>query len=483
MRQHAHREELGWYVTWSAMASISVIHALSHFFSGRFGLVVSLLLVTVASVQRTREQLYLSKRERALIPFVLIIFGFAQVIQSLSNPLANRGRDFGAYYVAAKLMAEIPPQSPYRIPLYSDGRMQFIVPVAPDSSWHAAESHYQVAASMPFIYPPLLAVMLKPLSRLSFETGYQVWKALSACLVLAGVALALNLGGVDLTRRLALILGVGLFSYSPLTYDILLGQTGTIILFLLSISIWLMARGRTTLSAFSFALATLIKLTPVLAIPVLVLHRRWRWLASYALSIAALLAYSVWQSNWQLQHQFWQNVLPSIGCGASVCVNYSTVAFVQELFLGMVPDTMQNPILLPPHACTLSRLVALAVYLWMLIRLYRKKIDADPVRDLVVMVLVGLAVSPISWWHHFTLALLPFLYLWGRDAGQERHLLILITLAVGTNVVSLLIFVTDHHGLQLILASIVPLLTIAVAHRAFAAPSLEYARDPGSRLA
>lgn len=474
-----------WYVVWGAMACISVVNALAHFaiVSGRVGLLLSFLLIALASVQMTRQQSFLSKTERSVIPIALIIFGFAQVTQSLRNPSTNRGHDFGAYYVAGKLMAETPAQSPYRIPLYSDGRMQFMVPVAPDSSWHAAEAHYHVASSMPFIYPPLLAVMLKPVSRLSFEAGYQLWKAMSVALLLAGVLFALNLGGILLTRRLMLVLGVALFSYSPFTYDVLLGQTGTILLFLLSASVWLMARGRTALSAFSFAFATMIKLTPLLIVPALVLHRRWRWLAWYVGSIAALMAYSVWRSGWQIEREFWKDVLPSIGCGASVCVNYSAVAFVQELFLGTVPDTMERPILLPPHACTVSRLVALAIYVWMLVRLYRRRTDADPVRDTIVMVLVGLAVSPISWWHHFTIALLPFIYLWGRDAIRQKDLLTLIILAVGTNVVSLVLFLTNQHAIQLLLASIVPILTIALAYRAFNAPALEHTRDAAPQLA
>ncbi|GAC1307478.1 MAG: hypothetical protein NVSMB27_45480 [Ktedonobacteraceae bacterium] len=484
MSSHTQHGEVWWYVSWGTMACISVLNTLAHLpvVSGPVGSVASFLLIALSIVQIRREQPFLSKLELSLIPIALVLFAFAQVTQSLRKPSSNRGHDFGAYYVAGKLMAESPAESPYRIPLYSDGRMQFIAPVDPGSSWHAAETHYHVASSMPFIYPPLLAVMLKPLSRLSFEAGYQLWKALSVSLLLAGVALALSLGGIHVTRRLSLVLGVALFSYSPFTYDVLLGQTGTLLLFLLSASVWLMARGRTALSAFSFAFATLIKLTPVLAIPVLVLHRRWRWLACYVVWISGLLAYSVWQSSWQIHRQFWQEVLPSIGCGASVCVNYSAVAFVQELFLGTVPDTMEKAILLPPHACNVSRLVALAIYGWMLVRLYRRRSDANPVRDVIVMLLLGLAISPISWWHHFTVALLPFIYLIGRNSRRQKGLLTLLILAVGTNVISLVLFLTNQHAIQLVLASIVPILTIALSYRAFNAPALEHTRDAAPQL-
>lgn len=479
MSEQLRRDELLRYLTWGGMACISVVNTLARlpFISGRTGLVVSFLLVALAIRQMPRESPFLPKTKQSLIPIVLIIFGFAQITQYLRHPSSNRGHDFGAYYVAGKLLAENPAQSPYWIPLYPDGRMQFIAPVSPDSRWHAVESRYHVSSSMPFIYPPLLALLLKPVSRLSFESAYQIWKAISVSLLLAGVALALSLAEIPITRTLLLVFAVALFSYSPFAYDVLLGETGTFILFLLSISLWLLVRGRTALSAFSFALATLIKLTPILVLPVFVLHRRWKWLAWYLSSLAALMAYSIWQSGWPIQRQFWLAVLPSIACGASVSENYSGVAFVQELFLGRVPDTLANPILLPPHACTVSRLVALAIYVGMLARLYRRRIDADPVRDSVVMVLVGLAVSPISWWHHFTVALLPFLYLSNKDTGKLSGLLTLLTMAVGTNVIPLVLFLTEQHEMQLVLASIVPFLTIVIAFKAFSPPGKEQGHE------
>jgi hypothetical protein len=464
----ATRDQRLWYVTWAVMACNAVTTTLTHvaWLGAGPGLITSAVLISAAALQIARGCPFLSEVEGAAVPIALVLFGFAQGTQALRNPGANRAIDFGAYYVAGKLMAETPAQSPYRIPLYADGRMQFIVPASPDSQWQAAASHYHVATSMPFIYPPLVAVLLKPMARLSFDLGYLAWKAMSVTLLLAGLAFALQVSGIPLTRRLAVVLEVGIFSSSPILYDILLGQTGAVLLFLLSVSVWLLVRGHTALSALSFALATLIKLTPLLAIPILVLHRRWRWLGWYAVSVTVLAGYSIWESGWELQRQFWREVLPSIACGASVCQNSSVVAWVQELFLGSVPTTMDKAVVLPAMACTVSRLVAFAVYCAMLVRFYRQRIAGDAARDLVVMVLVGLAVSPITWWHHYTIALLPFLYLWGRGLPRQRGLLAFTMLTVGTNLFVLATGLVEQHAIQLMLAAVVPMLTLTLAFRA-----------------
>lgn len=467
------------------MACIAFVNTVARVgvLSGGRGLILSAALIALTVLQITRGYSFLSEREKTLVPIALVLFGFAQTTQTLRNPGPSRAIDFAAYYVAGKLMAETPARSPYLIPFYADGRMQFIVPALPESAWQAAASEFHVTTSMPFIYPPLVAVMLRPLSHLSFEAGYLVWKGLSVILLLAGIGFALSVSGIALTRTMVVVIAVGVFSYSPVSYDILLGQTGAVLLFLVSGSVWLMVRGRTAVSALGFGLATLIKLTPVMAVPVLVMHRRWKWLGWYAVWLAVLMGYSVWQGGWGIQQQFWREVLPSISCGASVCQNNSGVAWVQELFLGRVPETMDKPILLPAMACAVSRLVAFGIFCLALVRLYKRRIDREPVRDIVAMVLVSLAVSPISWWHHYTVALLPFFYLWGRSRDGQNGLLALITLAVGTNLVVLALWLTGQHALQLMLAGVVPLLTIAVALRALRCPAINNASELATQTA
>jgi hypothetical protein len=214
----------------------------------------------------------------------------------------------------------------------------------------------------------------------------------------------------------------------------------------------------------------MIKLTPVLVVPVLVIHRRWRWLAAYAVWMIALLGFSVWQAGWGLHSEFVHKALPSMSCGAPVCQNTSVVALVQEMFLRRVPVGAHPSETIPAEACAVSRWVALAIYLLMLGRCFVKRRDGLVARDIVVIAMLGIAVSPISWWHHSVLDLLPFIYLWGTGAAKgDRALtagdwmLTALVLVVSTNVVGFVALGLGNPVAQRVFAAIVPGLTIAVA--------------------
>jgi hypothetical protein len=465
------RSPAAWYGLWSAMLLVSVGNALLNIpaLSSSRGLVFSWLLAAVAGTQMlVGGARFLGRRIVALSVILLIVFAFAQGAQRIRATVpgpSSRGADFCAYYIAGKFVSPHPVESLYQLPFYADGRMNLQAMVPVSSAWHAASMDYQLPYSAPFIYPPFFAVLMKPLSHLSYAAAFAAWSMLSTLLMLAAVLLSLDLGGVRVNGKLALMLGVGVFCYYPILDDLYFGQIGGMILFLVAAAAWLLVKKRDWLSAFCLAAATLIKLTPVLVVPVLVFHRRWKWLGAYVAWMIGLLAFSVWQAGWAMHLEYWRVVMPSISCGAAVCQNSSIMAYVQELFLGHVALSMQAPQTIPPYACAVSRWVSLAVYGWILFRCYLRRRDGLVVRDLAVMALLGIVVSPISWWHHYTLGLLPFLYLWGKRPEKGNRLLLVLFLAVATNAIGIVRIAVMNHVWQLILAAILPALTIAVAYR------------------
>jgi len=468
------RAQTLWYFLWSAMFLISAGNALAPHpvFSGNVGLICSALLALIAGIQILHGVKFLRQnKEVTLSAVVLVVFCVAQLVQYVRTtalPSPNHGVDFSAYYLAGKVISETPAQSLYQLPRFADGRMNLNAPVPISSPWHAAAIRYHMPFAYPYIYPPFLAVLMKPFAHLSFSTALALWNMVTVLLVVGAVIISLSLGGVRLDGKLALLLGVGLFSYYPFLDNLFFGQSGGVILFLLAAGVWLLSRNRIGLSALCLALATVIKLTPVLAVPVLIFHRRWKWLMAYVAWIISLLILSVWQAGWIAHQQFWNEVLPSISSGAPICQNSSIMAFVQELFLGHVPLGQSPSLTLPPYAATVSRLVAFLVYILMLGRFYLRRHDGKLVRDLVIMTLLGIVVSPISWMHHYTIALLPFLYLWCNMPNKGKRTLLALFIAIGTNVVGIFQVPEQNHIIQLILAAIVPGLMIAVAYRSLA---------------
>lgn len=466
------RSEALWFILWTAMLVVSAGNALARtpIFSGNTGFAFSVLLAAIAGIQLILGVKFLGRREVVLSAVLLIVFCAAQLVQRacmMGPPFPSRGVDFSAYYIAGKLVSERPSQSLYQLPYLADGRMDLNAEDPESSVWHADAVRYHVPFSAPFIYPPFFAVLMKPFAHLSFASSYAAWNMVTTLLAAGAVLLSLSLGGVKINGRLALILGVGLFSYFPLLIGLICGQIGGLILFLIAAGVWLLSRERIWTSALCFAAATLIKLTPALMVPALIFHRQWKWLMAYGAWMIALLIFSVWQAGWSMHQQFWHEVMPSISCGAPICQNSSMMAYVQELFLGLVPVS-HSPLTLPPYACAVSRLVAFAVYCLMLMRCYLRRREGLLARDIVVMALLGIVVSPISWWHHYTLGLLPFLYLWCKMPARGNRLLLALFVAVATNVVGFTGLSVENHVAQLMLAAIIPGLTIALAYRSLA---------------
>ncbi len=321
---------------------------------------------------------------------------------------------------------------------------------------------------------------MKPLVHLSFGAAYRVWTGMTILLVLGSVLIVLRMCDVTFDGRLALLLGVGLFSYIAFLDTLYNGQIGGVILLLLTVGVWALSDDRMGLSAFCFAVATLIKLTPVLAVPLFVFHRRWKWLIAYAAGLICLLIFSGWQAGWMIQNQFWHEVLPSISNGAPGFPNLSIVAFLREVSAVSLPLIESAPRALQAHLSGIPRIVAFLAYLLVLGRCFLRRHQRALVTDVVIVGLVAIVVSPVAWRHHFTTALLPFLYLGFRVPRKLYPLLIALLIAVGTDILVFVRALLPGPYVPAVLTAIVPGLTIALAY-ALLAPSREMPPGPRKR--
>jgi hypothetical protein len=451
-----------WFVVWAAMAAVAAFNALAPYgpLSGRAGIVIGMLLLAFAALlSAVGGPILRHRKDAALAWVVLVLFGvgvFGQRLHTIGQRI-----DFSAYYVAAHVAGGHPPGELYYQATFPDGR---IAPVDAVSGWQEVVQRNGVGEAITFVYPPFFAVLLKPFAYFSYETAYELWSALSVLLMFASVLICLELGGSRLSAELTVILVVGLFSYSPFFSELVVGQVASLLLFLCALGVWLLSRERDWPSAFCFAVATMIKITPILGVPLLVMHRKWRWLVAYCCWMVGLLVFSVWQAGWPAHEQFWHGVMPSVSCGIATAGNISVVAYVQDLLLGFVPmDGHQST--LPRLACTVSKGVSFVALVVVMLRFCRYRREGNLVLHLVLLLLLSLAISPITWIHHYVIALLPFLYLWSREQRARRDWLLLATvLVVGSNIAGYLLLFSRHHGSQLVLAAFVPCLTVALVY-------------------
>jgi Glycosyltransferase family 87 len=459
-----------WFGIWGAMALMASVNSLAPYWvlSEWQGLSFGALLVIAAAVQLAHSVPFLSRRQNTLAKVVLVLFGVGLFGQRVHmNP---PGIDFKPYYIAGHLAAEHPPGKLYYPAFFADGRT---VPLGAARGWREVVRHYGVSEAITFVYPPFFAVLLTPLAHFSYGVAFKLWTALTVVLTFASIWLIFRLGGMQISAEHGVILVVGLFSYTPFFHELAVGQVASLLLFFFALGVWLLSSDRNWPSAFCFAVATMIKITPIVVVPLLAMHRKWRWLAAYGCWIGALSGFSIWWMGWMAYEQFLHSVIPSFSCGVATYGNVSIVAFVQELFLGRMPmDGI--PATLPTGACLVSKIVAFAVLTLLMLRFYRYRREESLELHVGLLLLVSLVISPIAWIHHYVIALLPFLYLWccERESGRD-YLFLATVLAVGTSVTAFpLPLIVHNHAAQLVLAGIVPCLTIA----------LVYYRVPGKRL-
>jgi Glycosyltransferase family 87 len=459
-----------WWVVWGAMALLGSVNAMEPYWilSGWRGLELVALLLAIAVVQLACGVSFLPRNELVVAKVVLVLFGVGLLGQRMH--IYSPRIDFKPYYVAGHLAAAHPPGRLYYQAYFPDGRAESVKAA---DGWDDVVHQYGVSDVITFVYPPFFAALLTPLAHFSPAVAFEGWNTLTVLLTLASVWIILRLGGRRPSAVLWMILAVGLFSYAPFFHELAAGQVSSLLLFLCALGIWLLSRGQDWPSAFCFAVATMIKITPVVVVPLLAMHRKWKWLAAYGCWMVCLAGFSIWRMGWAPHQQFLFEVMPGVSCGFVTYGNCSTMAFVQELFLGRIP--MDGfPTSLPAGACLVSKATSAALLAFLMVQFYRYRKGSNLTLHMVLLLLLTLVTSPIAWTHHYVIALLPFLYLWCRERESDRdHLLLATVLAVGTCVTAFpLPLIVHNHAAQLVIAAVVPCLMIA----------LVYSRVSGERL-
>jgi alpha-1,2-mannosyltransferase len=289
-----------------------------------------------------------------------------------------------------------------------------------------------------FINPPFSALLMAPLALMPWQSAYILWQIISIFLAAAAIFLSLKL----FTPRPSLgsfvvVFGAACFFF-PLRNTIVCGQVNVSILFLWTLGVYLFKQQRPMASGLCFALGTVLKISPVVAVPLLLLRRQWRWLGAYVAGVVAFTGISIWRLGWQT-HVTWLTVIyPNISSGVGNIINRSLAGLVNALcgpkYFGSFTSTMEWPV---PHGLSLfEKACSLTICLGFIFWCWRKRRDAHGLVDeLILFPLIYLLAAPFSWSDHFVLALLPLTYFWAKArkaTTPELVALYLGTLFLGT---------------------------------------------------
>ena len=265
-------------------------------------------------------------------------------------------------------------------------------------SWYANPPQHL----WPFTYTPLAAWLIAPLTRMSYQSATVLLVvATPLCAAVTAYAALRRLGAGNRTAHglapwLALIAVVALEPF-PKTMEY--AQVNAILMALVAVDL-LAVPGHSRWRGVLSGLAAAIKLTPAVAILVLLARREWRaaaTMAGSAVGLTVLAALAAPAESWEFfTSAMWDP-------GRAGFADYSGNQNLKGAIARGLPESAWNPTW---AACSL---LAVAAAWFLCRRLGRLQVtsEADDEAGLVltlqvgVVMVLGLLVSPISWSHHW----------------------------------------------------------------------------------
>ena len=385
---------------------------------------------------------------------------FHQLIEA-PTPVA---RDFAVYYVAGRVaLGEGEGRLYYSPKGNKTARNREILQgnIPSDTAWSKVASRaVGLQTTTYYIYPPTFAVLFSPLARMKPREAYFLWRGLSVAMLLLSIYLILRSFQLERDPSAILIATVGVLSFFPLKETLYEGQVSCLILFLWTMGFYCTRTRKTAISAACFAIGTAVKLTPAIVVPIMLLRRQWKWLFSYVVASASLLALSLWRIGWEAHWFYISQVLPSMSAGIGGYLPKSLGTVARNIYWRRVIFGPKDSWEVPLPLDLLIRLGSVALYVLVLFYFWKKRNPNEVVlsEELTVAALLSLLISPLTWRHHFVLILLPLVYAWmqSRERGQKAQLyaLALITISIGTPLADFMLLRVHYGLLQALLSSV-----------------------------
>ncbi len=347
--------------------------------------------------------------------------------------------DFNVYYSAAWLVRHGGAAQLYTgADTGIDPQKLIAAPSTP--IFHAAQAEGLGFVGL-YLYPPILADLLVPLTFVPLATAARLWYGLNIALLLGTAAMLASLLGMSLRKWSFALLLLPALCFTPSLQCLTDGQITIVLLALWTLGLLLYKRGQLVFAGGVFALAAAIKLTPAVVLLPLLIWRQWKPLAGFALSSLVLALTCLWINTPAAIGTYVHRVLPAMSGAIASATNYSlpaaTQRFITLLRTGTIPYTLP---LLPPSTVLAGRVASTAVLLVFAALLWRRRRSLSSTHQVLVLGLLALlapVVSPVSWFHAYATAFAALALLWWEALTRPVSntflaLLVLTSLCLGT---------------------------------------------------
>jgi hypothetical protein len=353
---------------------------------------------------------------------VRIAFAFA-ILCSLPMSLKELHRpvlpDFHVYLTAAHLVRE--RQGPHIYDEADTGRDPQLQLATMNTRFAQTAQAIGIPSVRLYVYPPALADALVPLAHLNLRSASGAWIAINLFSLLVTAWVLARLLSVPILSWTSLAIAFCVFAFRPNMTSLHVGQVSFAILLLWTLGLFFFQRGAMGRSAWMFALATAIKLTPLIVLLPMFLWREWKWVRWYCTALAACVTAMLLINGPATLLDYLLHVVPSMSGGIASVGNLSIQSALQVLYAGATGANVAQPSLTVSASIVLAaKMVALAILSVAFFQIYQLRATSldKRIRILALVAVLSVCTAPVSWRHAYSIALLALLFLW-RDALQS----------------------------------------------------------------
>ncbi len=217
------------------------------------------------------------RHPRKIYNFIILTLAVTALVGLLLfAPLPTGGSwgwDVAIFRAGARaLMQGQNPYLPANIPRFADGAQLATIPF--------------------YTYSPIFAVLVAPLAALPPWLAFRFWFLGNLALYFASILLIIKAIGWKISIRGLVLLMLVMAAFAPLRTLLIIGQSGVVMLFFLSLSYWLLKHTHPGWAGAALSLA-FFKPHLILLIPFFIWRRQWRLLGGF-LTATVLAALPFW---------------------------------------------------------------------------------------------------------------------------------------------------------------------------------------------
>jgi hypothetical protein len=325
----------------------------------------------------------------------LTVLGFF-VVQIMALAWTTRGPygvDFAAYFLASRALGQ--------------GRNIYTLS---EDDWQALAAEAQADVAPPYRYPPLIAGVLRPIAAQPFTAALFIWRAFT---VLALLLTSLCLSQFFRQRWVDPLIFFGAAFFVPAITTLYAGQANTFVLAALAVFLLLDQRQRPWLAGIALAFSILIKPLSIALAAYFIWRRDWKRLAALLAGLMIGVVVMVMVAGGQAQLDYARSFFAVAPINTAEISGYPPNQSIFGFWIRLltINEFSTAHAVLLGQAVQLSYLTAGGLAMLTAYLTWPRRRHTFALGMGLVLVTFSLIV-PTSWYHHFTVDLIPLLLAW-----------------------------------------------------------------------